>query len=87
MTAWNTNMDAAPRDGTAFLAALRVRYKHGPLEWQGPHVIAFDAEGFDFICGDLYQGWNFDDYEVWMPLVVPDFPDLPPPPDGTETDG
>jgi len=87
MTTWNTNMDEAPRDGTPFIAAVRLQSSlTGEVFWSEPHIVAFDADLPGCVSDDFFQAYEFDNYSAWMPVELPPLPDIPPP-DGTETDG
>jgi hypothetical protein len=59
-------MATAPRDGTRVLAYLHV-YRQGVYSETDLHVIWCDDETRG-IHGDAYQGWDWNDYEGWMPL-------------------
>ncbi len=70
---WRT-MESAPRDGTRVLAKVDVfsSSTHRLIDTD-IHVIWYD-EGA--IHADAYQGWDWDDYELWHAL-----PALPTPPE------
>lgn len=67
-------IETAPRDGTQFLAAIKVRHIKGGMWWER-HVIAADDESGE-IHHDYDNGWAFDDYELWTRL--PELPALQP---------
>lgn len=59
-------IESAPRDGTPFIATLKVRHINGQ-SWQETHVIWCDDETGD-VSNDCENGWSINDYEFWMPL-------------------
>ena len=70
---WQT-MDSAPRDGTPFLATVRVFTVTTPgtrsHTHDDTHLIYCDDETGE-IHNDCEQGWRLEDYEFWMPLPPP----------------
>lgn len=62
-------IESAPRDGTPFLAKAYVSSTKTGDEWEENHVIWCDDE-----TGQIHslcdQGWEVDDYSLWMPLAA-----------------
>lgn len=61
---------SAPKDGTDFIAAIKVRYRRGGAFTWRLDILAMDPETGD-IEDDRYSGWRFEDYTHWMPLPDP----------------
>lgn len=70
MTDWQA-IESAPKDGTAFLAYLRVfSSETRELLFGVTHLVYCDDETGD-LHDDCEQGWRLEDYEYWMPLPPP----------------
>lgn len=73
MSEWRL-ISEAPRDGTLFLACLKVgmwnRAQDTRTEYWETHIVWVDDETGE-IDGDAYQGWSLEDYSHWMPLPPP----------------
>ena len=59
-------IETAPKDGTPFVGAIKVRVNGYPPEWF-QYIIAYDPER-DELSLDYDTGWDLDDYLFWMPL-------------------
>jgi hypothetical protein len=73
MNTWHS-IGTAPKDGTPFLAAIRVIVNDRRRKWQ-IFIIGYDAE-YDEMHSDYETGWDLDDYSFWMPL--PPSPEVQP---------
>ena len=61
-------IETAPKDGTLILATIHIHCSDGTAAWQR-HAIYFDAErNITYTDGGDETGWDFDDYQYWMPL-------------------
>ena len=61
-------IETAPKDGALILAAIHIHCSDGTAAWQR-HAIYFDAErNITYTDGGDETGWDFDDYQYWMPL-------------------
>lgn len=62
-------IESAPTDHR-FLAAIEVQNNQDGSSWWQVDVI-----GMDDVTGEIwdedYRGWNFRDYDLWMPLPTP----------------
>jgi len=92
MTAWNTNMDEAPRDGTAIQARIPGHGEDNIIAWDEAYIDSANRP-----CGswtyvedreppeDWTDGVCWEVNEDGKPSTQPTaWTHLPPPPDGTE---
>ena len=63
-------IETAPRDGTPFIAKAYVSSTKTGAKWEENHVIWCHDETGE-IHSDCEQGWQVDDYSLWMPLPAP----------------
>ena len=71
-------IETAPKDGTPFIACLRV-FQHGAFAYHDMHIVLVSDETGE-IHADFYQGKSLIDYEFWRPLPPPPIVDDPAPP-------
>ena len=65
------SIKTAPRDGTRFLATVRVfSARTGEFSHHDTHLVWIDTRT-DEIDISADQGWSLEDYEYWMPLPEP----------------
>ena len=68
MSEWKT-IESAPRDGTEFIATVRV-FSNSAFSHHDMHIVAVDDETGE-LANHYEQGWRLDDYEFWRPLPAP----------------
>jgi len=69
VTGWQP-IETAPRDGVPFIAKAYVNSAKSGAAWEENHVIWCNDETGE-IHNDCEQGWEVDDYSLWMPLPAP----------------
>ena len=62
-------IESAPRDGTEFIATVRV-FSNNAFSHHDTHIVAVDDETGE-LANHYEQGWRLEDYEFWRPLPVP----------------
>lgn len=62
-------IESAPRDGTEFIATVRV-FSNSAFSHHDMHIVAVDDETGE-LANHYEQGWRLEDYEFWRPLPAP----------------
>ena len=62
-------IENAPRDGTEFIATVRV-FSNSAFSHHDTHIVAVDDETGE-LANHYEQGWRLEDYEFWRPLPAP----------------